>query len=283
MNCANMKEKGISLLASLLFHLVLLFVLIRLVPPVRVILFRHAADVRIVEPGVVLFPRMEGSSEVLSSGSTSPPISSENLSLHGSEVRQRIDLSPGIVYLKNLNMGRSGMQTTENFHLIPSPKREGTLSLGIGRKEPNYEKEEEERTRSNLDFSAFNVPPLSSLKFNKIVTNKKGIIPSRGMDVAQRLEEYDLAPWVKQVVDKIRNNWIPPPIDASLAIGEVRVLFVVGKKGDLVDLKIVAPSLFSVFDQTTLAAIRSSVPFPPLPQDFPDEILEAYLVFEFHE
>jgi protein TonB len=101
--------------------------------------------------------------------------------------------------------------------------------------------------------------------------------------MADRLREYDISPWVKEVVDKIRNTWTLPPIDTSIAMGEVKILIIVGKTGNLIAMDIVKSSDFPVFDQTTTAAIRSSAPFPPLPDDFPSERLEAYLVFEFHE
>ncbi|UCE40059.1 MAG: TonB C-terminal domain-containing protein [Candidatus Aminicenantes bacterium] len=270
-----------SFLASVLFHMILLFFLIKLVPPVRVYLFRHAADVRIVEPKMVSFPRIEGSSEVHTSGSPSPQISSEDLSVRGTEDRQQIAPNPGVVYLKNLNFGRAVEQTTESFDLIPSPKTEGRFSLDIGRKKPEHEEWVGEDTSKGLDFSRYDTPALSSLQFDRIITRKgRGEMDA---DVSDQLKGYDITPWVKQVVDKIHNNWTPPPIVESISLGKVKILIIIGKMGNLVSMGIVESSDFPMFDQTTTAAIRSSAPFPPLPVDFPSERLEAVLVFEFHE
>ena len=121
MNRTNRKEKGISLLASVLFHMGLLFLLIELVPPVRVYLFRHAADVRIVDPETVFFPRIAGVSDTstsLTSGSSSPQISSEVHIVRDTEDRQQIELDPGVVYLKNVYFGRD---VDGNRELRPNP------------------------------------------------------------------------------------------------------------------------------------------------------------------
>jgi TonB family protein len=285
MNRANMKERGISILVSVLFHVAVLFLLIKLVPPVRIYLYRQVANVRIVEPRTMYLSRITGLFETQTSGSPSPQMSSEDLSVRGTEDWQQIEPDPGVVYLKNLNIGRDVEQTTESFDLIPSPKSEGSFSLGIGQKKPEYEVRVEEDTRKDLDFSKYNTPALSSLRFNRIMTKKGGGVPSGQIDpgVSDQLEGYDITPWVKQVVDKIRNNWTLPPIDESIALGEVKILIIIGKSGNIVAMEIVESSDFQVFDQTTTAAIRSSTPFPPLPVNFPSERLEAFLVFEFHE
>lgn len=286
MNGSRIKERGISLLASLFFHVVILFLFVRLVPPVRVYLFRHAADVRIVDPGIISFPQIAGDPDTPSSGSPSSQVSFVELPEEEGGGRQQVEPSPGVVYLKNLNLGRTQVQATEKFDLIPSPrseKKEGNFSLSISRKDQDNPQLGEEENRVTPVFSAINAPALASLPFNRVITDRKGVMPSRQIDIAHRLGEYNLSPWVKQVVDKIRNNWTPPPIDESIAIGKVKILFVVGREGNLIGLEIVSPSAFPFFDQTTTGAIRSSVPFPPLPADFPDERLEAYLVFEFHE
>ena len=286
MNRTNMKERGISILVSLFFHAAVLFLLIKLVPPVRVYLYRHAADVHIVSPERMYIPRIAGlSDEIQTFGPSSQQTPIGDLSVQEVEDVQLFEPDPGVVYLKNLEIGRNIEQTRERFDLISSPKSKGSFSLIIDRKKPEYEERGEENIQKDLDFSKYNPPALSSLRFNRIITNKEGGVSSGQIDtdVLDRLEGYDITPWVKQVVDKIRNNWTIPPIDESIALGEVKILIIIGKKGNLVAMEIVESSDFQVFDQTTTEAIRSSAPFPPLPDDFPSELLEASIVFEFHE
>ncbi len=283
MNRTNWKERGLSILISLSFHVVVLFLLIKLVPPIRVYLYRQVADVRIVEPSAMYMPRIAGLTEAQTpGGQTSQPSLVEGLPVvQESEDAQLFEPVPGVVYLKNLTIVRDVEQTAQSFDLVPSPKGKGNFSLGISRKKPELEERGEENTRQNLDFSRYSPSVLSSLQFNRLITKKGGGVKDTA--VSDRLEGYDITPWVKQVVDKIRNSWTLPPIDASIAIGEVKILIIVDKTGNLISMEIVKASDFPVFDQTTTAAIRSSAPFPPLPEDFPLERLEAYLVFEFHE
>jgi len=280
LNRSNLKERGISIFVSLLFHVVILFFLIKIVPPVRVPLYRKVADVRIVSPERMYFPRI--------AGLTSTP--DEELSLPGKEDIQQVEsIEPGVVYLRNLAFdrdreGTDPSKTNPLFDLIPTPKAEGSFSLGIGLDKPEAEEINKEEIPSNLDLSQYSRPALSALPFNRVLTRKEGN-PSGQMvqNVLIRQEGYDVAPWVKEVVDKIRNNWTLPPIDEAIAIGEVKIHVIFGKQGDLVSVKIVDSSEFLVFDSTALRAIHSSVPFSPLPDDFPLDRLEAYLVFQFNE
>jgi TonB family protein len=231
-------------------------------------------------------PRIAGlSDEIQTSRPSSQQMPLGDLSVQEMADVQTFEPDPGVVYLKNLDIGPNIEQTRERFDLIPSPKSKGSFSLSIDRKKPEYEEQGEEAIRKDLDFSKYSTSALSSLRFNRIITNKEGGISSGHIDpdVSDQLEGYDITPWVKQVVDKIRNNWTLPPIDESIALGEVKILIIIGKKGNLVAMEIVESSDFQVFDQTTTWAIRSSAPFPPLPDDFPSERLEAFLVFEFHE
>jgi TonB family protein len=280
-----MKERGISVLGSVLFHVVLLILLIKLVPPVRAPLFRLSTEVRIVDPRTIFFPRIVGESEVQTSGSLSPQSTSEVLSVQGSDDLQPVTPVPGVAYLKNLSIGGFVEPTKQSFDLIPTPKSEGGFSLGIDRKKSEYDTWAEQEIREEVDFSKHQVQELSSLPFKRIITDKGREDLSRQIDpdVPHQRGIYDITPWIKRVVDKIRNNWNPPPIDESLALGEVKILLIIGKKGNLITAEIVKSSDFPVFDQTTTAAIRTSAPFPPLPIQFPSERLEAFLVFEFHE
>jgi TonB family protein len=295
MNRTTIRERGIGIVVSLVFHVAVLFLLIEAVPPVRIYLYRQVADVRIVEPETVFIPRIAGLAETGTAGLSTQRTNfgglsgrgGEDLSFRGPEDEPQMgkDSEPGVVYLKNLDFGRNRKDTGERFDLTPSPKPKGGFSLSIDRKKPGDNERVEEDTRKDLDFSQYNAPALSSLQLNRIVTKKGGRVPSGQLDplAFDQLEKYDITPWVKQVVDKIRNNWTLPPIDDSLALGAVKILIIIGRKGNLIAMEILESSDFQAFDETTYAAIRSSAPFPPLPDEYPSERLEAFLVFEFHE
>ncbi len=286
MSQTYLKERGISILASLLFHAAILLLLVKIVPPVQVYPFRLVADVHIAPPETIYYPRIENlSAEFQTSGLLSPRASPEDLSIRAVEDLSAREPDPGVIYLRNLDMGREMETDQELFNLVPSPKSKGGFSLGIDRRRLEPENRDEDENREVLDLSKYNSDVLSSLRFNRITTRRGERIPSARLDqnAFNRQEAYDIAPWVKDVVDRIRNNWTLPPIDKSIAMGEVKIFIVFGKNGDLKGMEIVKSSDFPVFDQTTIEAIRSSAPFLPLPNDFPYDRLEAYLVFQFNE
>jgi TonB family protein len=281
-----MKEKAFCILFSLVFHVTVVFLLIKIVPPVRVFPYRQVAEVRIESPEKMYFPRIAGLSEETGPSEGLPTVQSseEPVTTVIQGVQQAGSIEPGVVYLKNMTFGRAvekldAFRTAPSFDLIPSPRAGEGFSLGIARK--NTEADE---TETEMDLSVYETPALSQVQFDRVLTRKEG--RSSGQFAQDELGQpirYNIAPWVKGVVDKIRNTWIVPPIDESIAIGEVRVRVVFGKKGDLVSMAIMKSSNFEAFDRTALGAIRSSAPFSPLPDDFPSARLEALLVFQFNE
>jgi len=295
LNATTLKERGISLLVSLAFHAILLVFLVKIIPPVRGYFFRNVADVRIVSPETVFIPRIyELYGDEQAVGRTSPEPPFEDPSVQALESRSRAGPDPGVVYLRNLDFGREVAEIQDRmdpaemmprFDLVPSPKSEGGFSIGIGRKKTEADEAAAKDGGKDLDSLRYQNSPLDSLRFDRVVSRNQKNDPSARLSQAliDQPEGFDLTPWVKEIVDKIRDNWILPSIDASIAMGEVKVLVTIGKQGDLLAMEIVDPSDFPVFDQTTLEAIRSSIPFPALPDDLPLERIEAFLVFQFHE
>lgn len=286
----NIKEKGICILLSLSFHVLIFFLLLKVVPPVKFYLYRQVADVRIISSESIYIPRIAGlleESPLPEQPSQSAP---EELSDPGIvNLPQELSPEPGVVYLRNLAVLREARRTdlsgsVPSFDLVPSPKAKGGFSLGIEREKTSFEEKDQKEPSTKLDLSAYDSPALSSLPFNRIITRKgrdtKGRITKNLLD---SMEGYDISPWVKGVLDKIRDMWILPPIDESIAIGELKIYVVFGKEGEVISMEIVESSDFDAFDQTAIRAIRSGAPFSPLPDDFPSERLEAFLVFQFNE
>lgn len=282
MNQTNVKERGISILVSLLFHAFMLYLLVKVVPPVRVYLYRQVAEIQILSPEMLYVPQIQGE------------VALEGLSDRRGAIMPQVEPDPGTVYLRNLDPGRDtdkSIYSPDNygaiprFDLLPLPKKEGSFSLGISREESEHGEITENEVRERPDFSKYYSPALESLRFSRVMTRKGERIPSAQLSRNEfsQLGGYDIAPWVKEVVDRIRDNWDLPPIEESIAIGEVKIFIVIGKQGNLVALEVLKSSDFPVFDRTTTEAIRSSAPFPPLPDDFPLARLEAFLVFQFNE
>jgi len=190
-----------------------------------------------------------------------------------------------------MNMDNMAQDPTSSGWILPfrldvSSGKSSGFTIGIGNKELKAADEFEGESKDKLNLSGFHSGGLSSIQFNRI-KSRKDIRGTRASHLERRIldytENYDISPWVKKVVDKIRNNWSVPPIKESLAMGEMKIYISVKKNGELLDLEIMNSSVLVQFDETALEAVQSSLPFPPLPDEYPYEKLEALLVFQFNE
>jgi TonB family protein len=98
-----------------------------------------------------------------------------------------------------------------------------------------------------------------------------------GMSIA--LKGYDLMPWATSVVDRIQLNWILPAVLEVPDKARISMIVVIKKTGELDSIEILEGTSIEALDQAALEALRSSLPFPALPADFPGDLLE--ITFEF--
>ena len=94
---------------------------------------------------------------------------------------------------------------------------------------------------------------------------------------------FDISPWAQLLVNIIQRNWVLPPADATKASGRVGITIIVDGSGQLATVRVINSSSNQLLDRAALDAIARSLPFPRLPQGFPDRQLEAYLLFDYHE
>jgi len=256
-------------------------------------MYQEVAEVRIVSPGKIYMPRMDRYPEVSAVSGISPQESlGEPSSIVGKEGFSEGETGEG---QHNLSIRKNMDSTLKDpafsgwvlpFRLDASSGKNSDFTLRVGGKELEDTDEFEGESKDKLNLSDFYSGGLSSIQFNRIKSRKdiRGTRTSRlEQSVFNYSENYDISPWVKEVVDKIRNSWSVPPIKESLAMGEVKIYISVSKNGELLSLEILNSSVFVLFDETALEAVQSSLPFPPLPDGFPYEKLEALLVFQFNE
>ena len=93
------------------------------------------------------------------------------------------------------------------------------------------------------------------------------------------LKGYDLLPWATSVIDRIQLNWTLPAVPEVPDKARISMIVVVKKTGELDSIEILEGTSIEVLDQAALEALRSSLPFPALPDDFPGDLLE--ITFEF--
>jgi hypothetical protein len=94
---------------------------------------------------------------------------------------------------------------------------------------------------------------------------------------------YDISPWAKKVIDIIQFNWKIPEAVRILDKSEVRFAITIEKDGSLSAFKMLGGTDLEVLNGAASAALTSSVPLPPLPDDFPRPNLEAIFVFAYHD
>lgn len=98
-----------------------------------------------------------------------------------------------------------------------------------------------------------------------------------GMSIA--LKGYDLLPWATAVIDRIQLNWTLPAVPEIPDKARISTIVVIKKTGELDSIEILEGTSIEALDQAALEALRASLPFPALPEDFPGDLLE--ITFEF--
>jgi TonB family protein len=97
------------------------------------------------------------------------------------------------------------------------------------------------------------------------------------------LKGYDLLPWATMVVDRLQLHWTLPSVLALPEKAKVSFIVVVKKNGELDSIEILEGTAVEVLDRAALEAIRASLPFPALPDDFPGDLLEMTIEFAYND
>ena len=94
----------------------------------------------------------------------------------------------------------------------------------------------------------------------------------------------DFGPYLARIVYIVRRNWYAV-IPESARLGEkgrVGIVFEILKNGEVPQLRLVASSGSDPLDRAAIAAIRASIPFPPLPQEFTGNHLVLQFIFLYN-
>lgn len=93
------------------------------------------------------------------------------------------------------------------------------------------------------------------------------------------IKGYDILPWASVVIDRLQLNWALPAVQELPDAAKIGMIVVIKKSGELDSIEILEGTTVEALDRAALEAIRSSLPFPALPADFPGDLLE--ITFEF--
>jgi TonB family protein len=97
------------------------------------------------------------------------------------------------------------------------------------------------------------------------------------------LKGYDLLPWATKVIDKLQINWTLPAVPEVPKAARISMVVVIKKTGELDSIEIIEGTSLEPLDRAALEALRASLPFPPLPADFPGDLLEINFEFVYNE
>ncbi|MFQ6032422.1 MAG: energy transducer TonB, partial [Candidatus Zixiibacteriota bacterium] len=101
-----------------------------------------------------------------------------------------------------------------------------------------------------------------------------------GISSAQ-VDAYDFGSpyYLSLVFGKIRDVWENPVQSSSVLM--TTIYFRILRDGSITETKVEKSSGIELFDQSAMRAIISSVPFPPLPNEFTGDYLGIHLEFEY--
>jgi len=97
------------------------------------------------------------------------------------------------------------------------------------------------------------------------------------------LKGYNLTPWAQKVLELVVKNWNLPSVGRLPDKAIVKLTVVFRKNGEIASLEIVEGTALDALDEAALNAVRMSFPFPALPDDFPADLLEASIEFNYHD
>jgi TonB family protein len=174
---------------------------------------------------------------------------------------------------------------TEGFHLTPPSEKSSGFSLNISPPKDFGPEPEDYLTKNELDL-------LRYLSFETSSKRPLGTSPSTetyGARISSpgkatfNINQIDISPWARDVVEKIQTNWTIPTTQPDDGQNAVEITVTIGKDGELLNISIRNSSAHPTLDQAALYAIRMSAPFPHRPDNFPNDRVEAHFLFRYDE
>lgn len=127
---------------------------------------------------------------------------------------------------------------------------------------------------SGRDYSI----PAHSIDFSNLVSSL-----SRNGGMSFNTYEWDFAPYMLAMKRRVERNLHPPYAFTHMGMvsGTNILSFTVLRDGTVKNLTILGSDTHFSLDRTSLRAIELSMPFMPLPVDFPEDVLEVTAKFSY--
>lgn len=117
---------------------------------------------------------------------------------------------------------------------------------------------------------------------NANAPNGQNFSADGGFQILSDTKGYDFGPYMNQVLNRVRSNWLIPDRAMFGARGRVVIDFTITKNGDVVDCHIISESGERSLDGAAKAAIDRSNPFQKLPPGFSGNELQLRFGFYYN-
>jgi TonB family protein len=100
-----------------------------------------------------------------------------------------------------------------------------------------------------------------------------------GSNLSVDASDFPFTYYIRQLHAKVSEHWRRPPV-VSTEQAAVLIYFEIDREGQVRGQpKIKQSSGNEIYDQSALRAVLESIPFPPLPRDFPGQYLKVNFGF----
>ncbi len=100
----------------------------------------------------------------------------------------------------------------------------------------------------------------------------------KGLAGVDALADFDFAPYISGVTQRIKRNFNPPSKDDSL---KAVVIFTISRSGGVSGVRLLRSSGLPLFDEAALSAIKSSAPFRTFPPDADKPSIQMEFSFDY--
>ncbi len=268
-------------------HILVLLTVLVFFQPIEISQVERVTEIIITPQDNLLIPHIE---RLLSGRSVrAAPESAENIRPAARPPEAESSDPPGSqpqIQVGSIDKAPSSLpEFAEGFKLTISPEDSSGFSLNIAPSKDISPEPEEHLTENELDLLRY----LSSAMSTQRPLGRSPSTETYGARISSlgkasfNINQIDISPWARDVVEKIQKNWAIPTSQDDDEKNVVEITVSIGKNGDLLNVGIRNSSAHPTLDQAALNAVRISAPFPKLPDNFPNDNLEAHFLFQYNE
>lgn len=291
---SNRRTRGVCFLISVLFHALLVFLLISFNFAIRFdALEEKVVEVFISPPVKMVVPEIGDDPVFRDNSLRRSQNAAQKQGTEYSDYGSRSGVGPGIAGSeredKNVEIETGGIASDFDLSFESEPELPLASEFGLSRsieKESDLYEVMKWSYKKKLNLSGYRYSDYSG-SFPSKSRHSGGRYGSGRSALRARAsasqKKYDITPWAEGVMNIIQKNWAIPLEQGAIPKGKVGISVVIERNGGISSLEIIDSSHVLLLDQAAFEALKLSVPFPELPEDFPEKDLEVYFLFQYND